>query len=84
MSLVGDEEEEVDLCHVVSGGHLLIHVPSGEWGRRRRSLPYSVGDAQSYISPMADSGGQEDLCHVRCGGRSLIHVLSWRWGRRGI
>ena len=32
MSIVGDDGEEGDLCHVPSGGHSVTNVPGGGWG----------------------------------------------------
>ena len=38
---VGDGRGEEDLCHVRSGGHSVADVPSGGWGRRGGSLPFT-------------------------------------------
>ena len=38
---VGDGRGEEDLCHVRSGGYSVADVPSGGWGRKGRSLPWT-------------------------------------------
>ena len=38
---VGDGRGNEDLCHVRSGGHSVADIPSGGWGRRGGSLPFT-------------------------------------------
>ena len=61
MSLVGDGGGEEDLCHVLSGGHSLIYVPSGGWGRRGGALPCTQWGMLSDTCPQWGMGEERRI-----------------------
>ena len=56
ISLVGDLGGKDDLCLVGRGGNSVTHIPSREWGKRRISAMYTVGDARSEMSLLGNGG----------------------------